>query len=131
MPYSKDIRCGEGWFTTNVNCFYEYLTDRDEEIVIRTSYKSPLKDDPEPIYFSELEKQYHNTALEEEIEIRTNEYISWRVFGTIRKQLDEEDYLPDFFEDNIWGYVYHHICLFVRNHKTWYDHRDTNNSESE
>jgi hypothetical protein len=126
MPYSKDIRCGQGWFKTNVNWFYNYLDEIDEEIVVKTSYKSPLENDPELIDFSASETEYHNTTLEEEIELRVNEFISWKVFDETRKKLDEEDLLPEFFEDEgIWKYVYHHICMLVRRKPTWYELRST------
>jgi hypothetical protein len=112
MPFSKDIRTGQGWFDTNVNWFFNYLDDLDEELIV--------KDD-----FCPSEVKYHNNELEERIESRVNEYISWKVFGENRKALDEDDRLPNFFEDDVWGYVYHHICMFVRRKPTWYELKST------
>ena len=112
MPYSKDIRVGQGWFNTNVNCFFDYLDGLDEELIV--------KDD-----FSPNEVKYHNTELEEQIEQRVNEYISWKVFGETRNKLDEDDALPSDFDDDVWGYVYDHICMLVKRQPTWYELRST------
>jgi len=121
MPYSKDIRVGQGWFEVNVNWFYDYLDGMDEELIV--------SDD-----FCESEVEYHTTELEEEIERRVNEFISWNVFDEERTKLDKDDLLPSFFPKDIWGYVYHHICLFIRRKPTWYTLRSTlpeEGSESE
>ena len=112
MPYSKDIRCGQGWFRTNVNCFYDYLDGMDEELIV--------KDD-----FCSSEVIYHNTELEETIELKVNEYISWKVFGETRNKLDEDDSLPEEFNDDIWGYVHDSICRLVKRKPTWYELRST------
>ena len=126
MPYSKDIRCGEGWFKTNVNCFYNYLDEIDEELIVREKFRLPWQEENKPdIEWREVE--FHRTHLEEQIEMRVNEFISWRVFNETRKKLDEDDMLPEEFEDvGIWSYVYHHICVVLRKRlPTWYELRST------
>lgn len=112
MPYSKDIRCGEGWFNTNINCFYDYLDGMDEELVI----------DGDGV--SQVEEEYRATQLEEEIEQRVNEFIRYKVFGEKRRKLDEDDSLPEEYED-VWDYVYSHILLLVKRKPTWYVLRST------
>ena len=118
MPYSKDIRCGQGWFNTNVNWFYDYLDNMEEELIVKTD-------------FCQSDIKYHDNTLEEEIELRVNEYISWKVFGEQREKVDEDDSLPEDFEDDVWGYVYHHICTLVRRKPTWYEMRSTLLEESD
>lgn len=112
MPYSKDIRCGEGWFNTNVNCFYDYLDGMSEELIV--------SDD-----FSKEEVQYHNTELEEKIEWLVNEYIRYQIFNEKREELDEDDTLPEEHDEDVWGYVYSHICSLVKRKPTWYQLRST------
>jgi hypothetical protein len=118
MPFSKDIRVGQGWFNVNVNWFFEYLDGLDEEVIV--------KDD-----FCPSEVKYHNNEFEGEIEFRVNEYISWKVFGETRNALDKDDLLPDFFDEDIWGYVYHHICMLIRRKPTWYELKSTLPDEEE
>jgi hypothetical protein len=130
MPYCKDIRCGEGWFEVNVNSFYDYLENLDEELIV--------SDD-----FCESEVIYHRLELEEKIEEAVNEFIRWKVFNDESSPLDKDDLPPSFFEPHssietgsrgIWVYVYHHICLFIRRKPTWYTLRSTlpeEGSESE
>ena len=112
MPFAKDIRVGQGWFEVNVNCFFDYLDGMDEELIVKND-------------FCASEVAYHNKNLEEEIESKVNEYISWRVFGEERNKLDEEDFLPKEFEDDIWGYVYSQIWRLVRRKPTCYELRST------
>jgi hypothetical protein len=112
MPYSKDIRVGQGWFNTNVNWFYNYLDEMDEELIVKTDC-------------CESEVAYHNNHLEEKIEEKVNDYISWKVFGETRSKLDENDSLPEEYPDDVWGFVYDHICMFVKRKPTWYELRST------
>lgn len=119
MPYSKDVRCGQGWFETNLNCFWTYLEESQEEELITKSD------------FCESEVKYHDDEMSAQIEERVNEYISWMVFSEKREKLDKDDLLPDSFEDDIWGYVYHHVCMYVRKHPTWYELRSTLPEEEE
>lgn len=119
MPYSKDIRCGQGWFRTNVNCFYNHLDEMDEELIV-------CKEN-----YCESEYTYHNNVLEEEIETRVNEYISWKVFDEKREKLDEDDSLPKEFPDDVYGYVYDHILVLLKRKPNWYTLRSTLPEEQE
>lgn len=112
MPYSKDIRCGQGWFKTNVNWFYTYLDDMEEELIVKTDC-------------CESEYTYHNKEMEELMEEKVNDYISWKVFGETRNKLDENDSLPSEYPDDVWGYVYDHVCMLVKRKPTWYELRST------
>jgi hypothetical protein len=112
MPYSKDIRVGQGWFNTNVNWFYNYLDEMDEELIVKTDC-------------CESEVAYHNNHLEETIEEKVNEYISWKVFGETRNKLDENDTLPSYYPDDVWGYVYDHIIMLIKRKPTWYELKST------
>jgi hypothetical protein len=127
MPYSKDIRCGEGWFNTNIAWFYQYLDEMNEELIVKTDC-------------CESEVVFHTKELEEKIEEKVNDYISWKVFGQTRNKLDEDDRLPEDFEPSssidtgargVWAYVYHHICLFIRRKPTWYELESTLPEEEE
>lgn len=115
MPYSKDVRCGEGWFNTNVSCFYDYLDNLGEELIVSDQ-------------FCQSEVKYHTTELEEEIEARVNEYIRYKVFGEKRNKLDEDDCLPEEHDEDVWGYVYSHIWSLVHRKFTWYTLRSTQTS---
>lgn len=111
MPYSKDIRCGDGWFEVNLNSFYQYLEDSEnKEIHTKTG-------------FCDSEMKYHDFVLSEQIEDWTNEYIQWKIFGITRNQIDEDDQLPNVF-GHIWGYVYYNIARFIQNHPDWYELRE-------
>lgn len=121
MPYYKDIRCGEGWFTINVSSFDTYLEETMKEDLI-------VNDN-----FLESEVTYHYTCVGEEVETRVNEYIRWRVFGEKRSQLDEMDLLPEEFEphyssrhtgERVWAYVYYHVKRFVERKPLWYSIRE-------
>ena len=122
MPYSKDIRAGSGWFNYNVNVFFDYLDSMSEEIILLRKG------------FSEEEIHHHNKLLEEEIENRVNQYIAWKVFGIISEELhsDSPD-SPEFFEPKsncdintgVCGFVYHHVCKFLRANPSWYELRAT------
>lgn len=109
MPYSKDIRDGDGWFNTNVNCFFDYLEDNmDKELIVcRDKY-------------CESEYIRHNKVLEEEIEKRVNEYISWKLFDDEREKLNENDMLPSDYPDYVYDYVYYHIYYLVKRKPDWY-----------
>jgi hypothetical protein len=110
MPYSKDIRCGSGWFEVNVNCFFDYLDDKGEELIVYSNFCGP-------------ERKYHNETLENEIEERVNEFIQYKVFGYERNPQDATDVLPSAYSDHIWEYVYYHVARLA-NHKTdWYSLR--------
>lgn len=116
MPYSKDVRCGQGWFETNINCFYDYLDAMDEELIVRRE-------------FCESENAYHNKCLEELIEEKVNDYISWKVFGEERSKLDENDSLPSEYPDDVWGYTHDHVCMFIKKRPSWYELRSTEQCE--
>ena len=124
MPYSKDIRVGRGWFNTNVNWFYEYLDNMSEELIVETENFTPD------------EVKYHDNTLSEEIELRLNEYISWKVFGeSVKEHYDLpqcfSDYVPSDFDEDPYGYVYHWILILVQKHKAWYKLRNINGEEEE
>lgn len=118
MPYSKDIRMGQGWFRANVNWYYTYLDEGEMELIVKTDC-------------CESEVAYHNKVLEETIEEKLNEFISWKVFGEERKKLDEEDALPSEYPEDVWGYVHDHILMLVKRKPTWYELKYLNESESE
>ena len=118
MPYSKDVRCGHGWFDSNVNCFYDYLDSRGEELIVRDDFS--LEEDLNSSLNHPQQIKYHDTCLSEEIEERVNQFISWFVFGERWKPLDEEDCLPENFPEDVYGYVYHHVCRLVKRKPTWY-----------
>lgn len=125
MPYSKDIRVGHGWFNTNINWFYDYLDNMSEELIVKSENFTPE------------EIKYHDNTLSEEIELRLNEYIHWKVFGEIPTKLPEPpsdgssfgDYLPSDFDEDPYGYVYHHILILIDKHKSWYELRSTTPDE--
>ena len=110
MPYSKDIRCGWGFFDLNVNWFYDYLDRIGEELIVKTDCDG---------YSS------HNELIEEMIENRANEFIDWVVFHQERKKDFENDDLPSEWakghKDDIWAYIYYHISRFVKLKPTWYE----------
>lgn len=112
MPYTKDSRCGPGWFEVNLSHFYDYLDDRSEELIVRGDFSADRK-----TYDAQL--KFYDDVLNEEIEERANEYISWKIFNETRKPLDEGDLLPDAFCD-VWAYVYHHVCRLVARKPIWY-----------
>lgn len=110
MPYSKDLRIGHGWFNTNINWFYDYLDNMSEELIVKTENFTPE------------EIQYHDNTLSEEIELRLNEYIAWKVFGETRKKRNDvpecfNDEPPQEFDEDPYGYVYHHILILVEKRK--------------
>ena len=111
MPYSKDVRCGEGWYEVNVNCFFDFLDGCGEELIVKTDC-------------CESEMTYHNKVLEEEIEERVNEFIRWVVFQDERSKLDIEDDLPSEWakghKEDMWCYVYYHVERLVKRKSTWY-----------
>ena len=131
MPYSKDIRLGQGWFNTNINCFFDYLDGIETEITVLSENFTPK------------EVKYHDNTLNEEIELRLNEYISWKVFGASRQERTDipecfSDAMPSDFDEDPYGYVYHHILILVEKHKyegstqgPWYRWRNTNDSSAE
>jgi len=110
MPYTKDPRCGAGWFEANVNSFFTYLDDHNNQIIVKQD-------------FCESEVKYHNQVLEELIEEKMNEYISWHVFGERRNQLDEDDILPKLY-DNIWMFVEDCVRIFIERKSSWYKFDD-------
>lgn len=112
MPSHDDIRSGHGWFDSNINCFYNYLENLDEEIVVKMD-------------FGESECIFHESCLTTRIEERINEYIEWFIFKEHRRALDENDSLPDSFEDDIYGYVYYHICRYIQQKPSWYELKST------
>jgi hypothetical protein len=112
MPYSKDIRCGEGWFNTNIAWFYQYLEEMDEELIVKTDH-------------CESEVVYHTKELEAMIEEKVNDYISWNVFGQTRNKLDENDSLPEEYPDDVWGYVHDHLVMLIKRKPTWYELKST------
>lgn len=112
MPYSKDIRCGQGWFNANINCFFDYLDGCELELIVKREC-------------CESEYTYHNKVLEEMIEEKINEFIAWSIFGEQRTKLDENDSLPYEYKDDVWGYVHDHINMLVKRKPTWYEIRST------
>ena len=117
MPFSKDLRVGHGWFTTNINWFFDYLDNMSEELIVKTENYTPE------------EIKYHDDTLSEEIELRLNEYIAWKVFGVIRQKRNDvpechRDLLPKDNDENPYRYVYHHILILIEKHKDWYELRD-------
>lgn len=112
MPYSNDVRCGQEWFSTNVYRFYNYLDEMDEELIVSHE-------------FCESEVAYHTKELEELIEQKVNDYISWAVFGETRFKLDETDSLPSEYPNDVWGYTHDHVCMFIKRKPTWYELRST------
>ena len=115
MPYHKDSRCGPGWFEVNISHFYDYLDDRSEQLIVRGDFEIDLN----TTFKYDRQLQYHDECLNEEIEQRLNEYISWKIFNETRNPLDEGDLLPDAF-CNPWAYVYHHVSRLVARKPQWY-----------
>ena len=117
MPHSKDLRCGEGWYDVNVNSFFDWFEDTFyQEIIVKSN-------------FGKGEFQYHKKILEDEIEERVNEYIDYKLFGTERNPLDEEDVtlLPSNYNDvqrNVWYYVSDHVKRFIKQRPDWYTIKD-------
>lgn len=115
MPYTKDIRCGQGWFEVNVNCYYDWLDERGVELIVNSD-------------FCQSEYKYHNEVLEEMIEERANEFINWVVFREERSKLDEDDDLPSEWakghKSNMWCYIDYHIERFIKRKPTWYELRN-------
>jgi len=104
MPYSKDIRCGAGWFEVNVNTFFDWLDDRGYEIIVSDQ-------------FCPTEVQYHNESLEEQIEEAVNKFISQKVFHetpTFDPMYDPNDY------DCVWHYTFDCVKTLIQNKPTWY-----------
>lgn len=124
MPYSKDLRVGRGWFNTNINWFYDYLDSMSEELIVHTESFTPN------------EVKYHDNTLSEEIELRLNEYISWKVFGETRSERTDvpecySDSMPSNYDEDPYGYVYHHILILVEKNKSWYKLRSTDLGEEQ
>lgn len=96
MPYSKDLRIGHGWFNANLSWFDDYLDDMEEELIVNGEGS---------------EQKYRQNIMNEEIELRLNEYITWKVFNgpAINSVLD--------YDDDPYGYVYHHILILIDKHK--------------
>lgn len=81
-----------------------------EELIVKTENFTPE------------EIQYHDNTLSEEIELRLNEYIAWKVFGETRKKRNDvpecfNDEPPQEFDEDPYGYVYHHILILVEKRK--------------
>lgn len=125
MPHSKDLRCGQGWFDVNINYFYDYLDEKNQELIV--------SDTPEVATHNSLfttasavqrQVKYRDEYLNQQIEERVNEFIQYKVFDWERNPLDEGDVLPSEYSDDIWGYVYYHITLLVYRKPNWYKLRD-------
>lgn len=93
----------------NVNSFYQWLDDSQEELVVCSAEKH--------------EMEYRENELNDEIENRANEYISWEVFGEERNLLDDDDALPEHYDGDIWAYVRHHVLALCKRKPTWYELR--------
>lgn len=113
MPHSRNIRCGSGWFNVNVNCFFDYLDQIGEEIIVKTEG------------FSFDEVRTHNIYLEELIESAVNDYILFTVFGERIRNDKSIPILPN-RSASAWQYVHYIFRTLLGESKdksTWFELR--------
>ena len=110
MPYFADLRAGYGYFTLNVNWFWEYLSEQGEEIIIN---QFGITDEE-----IKNNTKFYDNLIDKEIEEAFDEYIRYIIFDKPKGIINND---IDFYENDPFGYAYDKMIKFINKHPRVYE----------
>jgi hypothetical protein len=122
MVYHTDPRAGFGWLDFNVAWFYQYLDDRGEELILKTTENDC------PLNKKELNER--EKMLEKYIERAVNMWIDYAVFSKDRRKriiLYKEIDLSHF--ENVYEVMYDVLLEFIAKYPNYYTLRVINGED--
>jgi hypothetical protein len=114
MVFRSDPRAGYGKFDFNVEWFYQYLDERQEELVLKRTNEETGTE------FTEEELLHRENVFERVLERSVEYWIGYSVFGNtstriiLYKEVDLSGY------ESVWEVLYDSMLDFLQTHPDYF-----------